>query len=232
MTTDLGDPSCANSLVSSSTRTINVYQALVAPEFTVPFVNACPGTAVCLSASQSSGGYSNFLYTFQVSSTPTGPWDNIPGFELISSPQACIGNIWVNHDKYYRIIVQDFTSTNYTTFGCGTVWSNPIRVRAVDQIPPVISVTNNPVIQVNSACLASITPAQVLTYVTFTDNCHPSTIPLLNPTISPNSFSAPGIYPAVISAMDSSNNVATANCTVTVRDLLPPLCSLSLIHCF
>lgn len=222
LTTDLGDPSCANNLVSSNTQTINVYQALVAPEFTVPFVNACPGTAVCLSASQSSGGYSNFLYTFQVSSTPTGPWDNIPGFELISSPQACIGNIWVNHDKYYRIIVQDFTSTNYTTFGCGTAWSNPIRVRAVDQTPPVISVTNNPVIQVNSACLASITPAQVLTYVTFTDNCHPSTIPLLNPTITPNSFSAPGIYPAVISAMDSSNNVATANCTVTVRDLLPP----------
>jgi len=221
LTTDLGNPSCASSLVSTNTKTINVYQALVAPEFTVPFVNQCPGTTVCLNASQSSGGYNNFRYTFQVSSTPTGPWDNIPGLELISNPNGCIGNIWVNHDKYYRIIVQDFTSPTFTTFGCGTAWSNPIRVRAFDQTPPVISVTN-PVIQVNSACLASITPAQVLSYVTFIDNCHPNAIPLLNPTITPSSFSAPGTYPAVISVMDSSGNVATATCIVTVQDLLPP----------
>lgn len=221
LTTDLGSPSCANSLVSTNTQTINVFQALVAPEFTVSFIDICPGSSVNLTASASTGGYNNFRYTFQVSSTPTGPWSNILNKELLPTPNTSLGTIWVNHDKYYRIIAQDFASPAFTTTGCGTAWSNPIRVRAFDQTPPTISVSN-PTIQVNSACLATITPAQVLTYVTFTDNCHPSTVPLLNPTITPSSFSAPGTYPAVISVRDSSNNVATATCIVTVQDLLPP----------
>jgi len=232
LTTDLGNPSCATRIPSLNNRVITVYQALSAPVFTTSTVRTCPGTSVTISASAANGGYGNFRYTFQVvdaslasSSIPSNfwPWSNVPGSVLIASPTAFLGNVWANSpDKYYRVIAQDFTSPAFTTVGCGTAWSEPVRVQAFDTVAPILNVIN-PTIQSGPNCSASITAAQVASYITnFFDVCHPTTVPLLNPSITPSTFPGPGSYPAVIRAFDSTGNMGMATCTVTVVDVTAP----------
>lgn len=151
LTTDLGNPSCGQSVASPNSLNISVLNSLTPPVIqsgATDHLYLCPDlSAISLQASPASGGSNNFTYTWEYvdSSTTVGsgiitdsivslwPWQTLSGVNgLVASTPAMLSG----STRYYRVVAIANALGNLP--GCGRVYSQFHKVSVLDAVPPVI----------------------------------------------------------------------------------------------
>lgn len=237
LTTDLGTPSCANA-DSSGEYCIYVLPAMQASRHIGNSISICTGESTILTPSNTTGGNNCFSYTWQTI-VPTDPsvvanplqpqiwnWSNLAGYVNMPTTTCTTRTFRFNGDAlYYRIVATD-CELRPSRPSCGSVWSLPFLVRAVDTVKPTV-IARDLTLFANASCSAlapAATGANLDSINSFGglsfDNCRGS---LLNWSISPTVFSPAGRHKAVVSATDSSGNVGTDTIWVTVLDTIKPV---------
>ena len=151
---------------------------------------------------------------------------------LNASGQASITAAQINNGSFDNCGVASVV-LNQTAFTCTNVGSNTVTltvtdtkgnvatgnaiVTIVDNTPPTIVVQNINA-YLNTGGAVTITPSQV--GGGSSDNCSIATMTLNNTTFNCSNL---GANPVILTVVDPSNNVSTANATITVIDSIQPL---------
>ena len=97
--------------------------------------------------------------------------------------------------------------------GCGNTICHQVQIN--DFVPPVAMCKNNVMIPMDANCMATLTPLDI-DGGSF-DDCH---LQLL--AVTPNSFTACGIYPVALTVTDWCGNTGMCNTIISVVDNIPP----------
>jgi hypothetical protein len=232
LSSDIGDPSCASSVVGPGIVCITVRSPLTAPDINNPSqVLVCPtGTATLVCSTWATGGNGVFKYTWEsVDASPAlapgqphlWPWISQ---SPILQDQPAVGPLsfttppmYCNADRWYRLVAQDQNIPGRA--GCGTAWSTPVLVKAFDNVSPTIIPKVGQQLFVGANCSTTVTNVLALV-ASFSDNCIYQQ--LWDWKITPSTFGL-GVQTAVISAKDTCGNLGSAVITLNVLDNINPV---------
>lgn len=121
LSTDLGTPSCGNTLAGAGDMMLLVRNPLTPPSLPSS-VTICDNTFTTLTPQVAIGGRNNFTYQWQQSLNGTTGWTNIgtPSTNISYTTPVLTSGI------YYRVIARDQGVNNLIS--CGSTYSQPIHV--------------------------------------------------------------------------------------------------------